>query len=138
MTKKQKITEKWDKEQKAVRATQVAFDLTEKVQQRIRKRAVDELLTPSDYVRKVLGLKISDKPKRLRLSVSLSPDEMLQLAQRFDLSPDDRVAIKQKAAELLVSHVQSLIGDDGLDDSPDDDPDDDLGDNLGDSDNTQN
>lgn len=108
MTKKQQITEKWAKEKQAVRATQVAFDLAEKVQHRIRRQALEENLTPSDYIRKVLGLKISTKPKRLRLSVSLSAEEMLQLAEDYQLSPDDRVAIKQKAAEALIAHAEQL------------------------------
>lgn len=108
MIKKQQITEKWAKEKQAVRATQVAFDLAEKVQYHIRRQALEENLTPSDYIRKVLGLKVSAKPKRLRLSISLSADEMIQLAENYDLSPDDRVAIKQKAAEVLIAHSEDL------------------------------
>ncbi|PID64811.1 MAG: hypothetical protein CR977_03075 [Gammaproteobacteria bacterium] len=108
MSKKQQINAKWAKEKQAVRATQVAFDLAEKVQHRIRKQAVQENLTPSDYIRKTLGLKISARPKRLRLSVSLTPDDMLQLAERFGLTADDRIAIKQKAAEALIEHAEHL------------------------------
>lgn len=108
MTDKQYITEKWAKEKQAVRATQVAFDLAEKVQHCIRRQALEENLTPSDYIRKVLGLKVSTKPKRLRLSISLSADEMIQLAENYGLLPDDRVAIKQKAAEILIAHSKDL------------------------------
>ncbi len=82
--------------------------MAEKVQLCIRRRALEENLSPSDYIRKVLGLKISTKPKRLRLSISLSAEEMIQLAAQYGLSPDDRVAIKQKAAEMLIAHSESL------------------------------
>lgn len=50
-----------------MRATQVAFDLAEKVQHTIRKQAVEENLTLSDYVRKVLGLKNFQLAKTLAI-----------------------------------------------------------------------
>lgn len=103
---KKKITEKWEKEKIAVRATQVAFDVGEKVQQAIRLEAVDKNLTPSDCVRQILGLKTSPKPKRLRLSVSLSEADFTELAKRFDLDVDDKLTIKQHAAQLLIEHIE--------------------------------
>lgn len=105
---KKKITEKWEKEKKAVRATQVAFDVGEKVQQAIRREAVNHNLAPSDCIRTILGLKTTHKPKRLRLSVSLTESDFEVLAARFDLDPEDRLAIKHKAAELLIEHVNHL------------------------------
>lgn len=97
----------WDKERRAVRAVQVAFDLDEKVQQVIRQEALDLGLNPSDRIRQILGLAVVSKPKRLRLSISLGESDLKALAERFDLSEEDRVSIKQQAAEELVSHVKN-------------------------------
>lgn len=46
------------------------------------------------------------KPKRLRLSISLSNEDFEDLAKRFNLNADDRVQIKRYAAELLMQHVK--------------------------------
>lgn len=95
-------------EKKIVRATQVAFDLAENTQINIRRQALLDNVSPSDYVRKVLGLEMSGKPKRLRLSVSLTSDEITKLADTYGIASDNRVAIKQKAAEILINHAETL------------------------------
>ncbi len=103
--KKKKILQKWEKEKKAVKATQVAFDVGEKIQYVIRKEALDRDLNPSDRIRELLGLKISRKPKRLRLSISLNEADMKFLAQKFGVEEDNKLEIKKRAAELLIEHA---------------------------------
>ncbi|PID62168.1 MAG: hypothetical protein CR974_03660 [Gammaproteobacteria bacterium] len=112
MTQKKHITEKWEREKKAVRATQMAFDVGEKVQQAIRREAVNRNLAPSDCIRSILGLKTLPKPKRLRLSVSLSESDFIELAARFGLDPDDKLGIKQQAAQLLIKYAQQSVDND--------------------------
>jgi hypothetical protein len=53
--------EKWQRQQQAVRATQMAFDLTTEVQKNLKKQAIDEELTPSDMIRKILSLDVKSK-----------------------------------------------------------------------------
>lgn len=96
----------WDKERRAVRAVQVAFDLDEQVQQVIRQEALDLGLNPSDRIRQILGLAVVSKPKRVRLSISLGESDFQALAERFELAEEDRVSIKQQASEALVAHVR--------------------------------
>ena len=104
--KKKKILQKWAQEKKAIKATQVAFDVGEKIQYVIRKEALDRDLNPSDRIREILGLKISRKPKRLRLSISLNGADMKFLAQKFNVAEDDKLEIKKRAAETLIKHAR--------------------------------
>lgn len=101
-----KLPPKWATETKAIKATQVAFDVGEKTQYVIRKEALDHNVNPSDRIRQILGLKVTRKPKRLRLSISLTPDDMSFLADKFGMDPDDNIEIKHKAAEILINHAK--------------------------------
>ena len=105
--KKGKIPKKWAKENKAVKATQVAFDVGEHVQYVIRKEALDRNINPSDRIRQILGLKVSRKPKRLRLSISLSDDDLGFLADSYQLTKRDTVEVKKRAAEKLIRHARN-------------------------------
>ncbi len=105
--KKQKILNKWAAEKKAVKATQVAFDVGEKIQYVIRKEALDRSINPSDRIRQILGLAVSRKPKRLRLSISLSDEDMAFLADAYKLDKNDPVEVKRRAAEKLIEHVKN-------------------------------
>jgi len=103
---KKKILDKWKEESKAVKATQVAFDVGEKIQYVIRKEALDRNLNPSDRIRQILGLKVSRKPKRLRLSISLTTDDMKFLASQYKLDVENKIEIKKRAAEKLIEHAR--------------------------------
>jgi hypothetical protein len=105
--KKNKILQKWEVEKQAIKATQVAFDVGEKIQYVIRKEALDRSVNPSDRIRQILGLKVSRKPKRLRLSISLSDEDMAYLANVYGLSSIDPIEVKRRAAEKLVEHVRN-------------------------------
>ncbi|AOT11132.1 hypothetical protein [Pseudoalteromonas luteoviolacea] len=97
----------WQKQEKAVRATQLAFDLSSEVQKFIKKNAIDEELTPSDMIRRILGLEIKSKKTRQRLSFNLSDEEIGLLAERFDIADGDKRMVKQKVADLLIQHVKN-------------------------------
>ncbi len=105
--KKKKILQKWEQETKAIKATQVAFDVGEKIQYVIRKEALDRNLNPSDRIREILGLKISRKPKRLRLSISLNASDLKFLAKRYNLDEENKLEIKKQAAQELVQHANN-------------------------------
>ncbi len=100
--------QKWQDEKKAIKATQVAFDVGEKIQYVIRKEALDRNINPSDRIRQILGLQVSRKPKRLRLSISLSNEDMAYLADSYQLQESDPIEIKRKAAEKLIEHVRNI------------------------------
>jgi len=97
--------ELWPEERKAARATQVAFDISTSAQKAIKQKALDEDLSPSDQMRRILGLPVK-KPVRPRLTISLSMQDYEELAARYGLDPQDRLAIKERAASELIDWAQ--------------------------------
>lgn len=110
MSEKQ-LPEKWQKSAKAMRAVQVAFDMDEKVQYAIRLQALNAGVSPSDQIRHLLELPTSRRPKRPRLTVSLTPDDYVTLGERYGIAPDDQLAIKRRVMEELVSVISVEPGD---------------------------
>lgn len=102
-----KVPEKWQSSVKAAKATQVAFDLDEKFQMHIRREALESGLSPSDKIREILGLAVNKRPKRPRLTVSLSPDDYVILAEKYQLSPDQQLEIKRKLMDDLIHYVDN-------------------------------
>lgn len=94
-------TSKWDKNNKAIKATQVAFELEQKVARQINEMAVKEGLTTSNQIRKLMGLSYSP-PKRPRLTVSLSPDDYVELGKKYNVDPNDTLKIKRRIIEELI------------------------------------
>ena len=102
---KTSLPEQWQQNQKAAKATQVAFDLDEHFQYSIRKAALDAGVSPSDQIRTILGLSVSKRPKRPRLTVSLSPNDYVQLAEKYGLDTDAQLEIKKRVLDDLVNFV---------------------------------
>ena len=100
-----KVPDKWQSSVKAAKATQVAFDLDEKFQMHIRREALESGLSPSDKIREILGLTVNKRPKRPRLTVSLSPEDYAILAEKYQLSPDQQLEIKRKLMDDLIHYV---------------------------------
>ena len=100
-----KIPEKWSSSAKAVKAVQVAFDIDEKIQFEIRRQALIAGLSPSDQIRTILGLPTNRRPKRPRLTVSLSDLDYQLLAKKYQLSAEQQLDIKRKLMDDLVQHV---------------------------------
>ncbi|MDG2072005.1 MAG: hypothetical protein P8J55_09845 [Pseudomonadales bacterium] len=98
---------KWDNEKKAVKAVQIAFDLGDEVNRQIRLEALDQGINPPDRIRQILGLPVNKKPVRPRLSISLSDDDFVILADKFSIPLDDRLKIRQWAAEMLIAHLDT-------------------------------
>jgi len=93
---------RWRKEKKASRSVQIAFDTSEQICRTIRVVAAENNLTPSDMIRRIVGLSQHKRPIRPRLSLSLNEDDYRQLARHYGLDPDDRQAIKSKVMAELV------------------------------------
>ncbi|MCE9677663.1 hypothetical protein LZP69_00470 [Shewanella sp. AS1] len=106
MTKsKNPLPEQWQQNQNAAKATQVAFDLDEKFQYSIRKAALDAGVSPSDQIRNILGLSVTKRPKRPRLTVSLSLEDYQLLAEKYQLDPNEQLEIKRRVLDDLVHFV---------------------------------
>lgn len=103
-------SDKWEKERTAARAVQVAFDLGHDVSYQIRSEALQRGLNPPDRIREILGLPLSNKPIRPRLSISLTDRDFELLAEAFDVDVSDRLRIRQIAAERLLEHLANSTG----------------------------
>ncbi len=103
--------DRWENEKKAVRAVQVAFDVGDEVNQRIRLEAAEQGINPPDRVRQILGLPSNRKPQRPRLTISLTEEDFRLLAERFSVDVDDRLKIRQVAAERLIRHLNEAGAD---------------------------
>ncbi|MGB0892957.1 MAG: hypothetical protein ACPGUD_00990 [Parashewanella sp.] len=102
---KHSLPKEWQQNQKAAKATQVAFDLDERFQYSIRKAALDEGVSPSDQIRTILGLSVSKRPKRPRLTVSLNGDDYAQLAEKYGLDANAQLEIKKRVLDDLIQYV---------------------------------
>jgi len=98
-------TRKWENEKKAVKAVQIAFDVGDEVNRQIRLEALDQSINPPERIRQILGLPVNKKPVRPRLSISLSDEDFVILADKFSIPLDDRLKIRQWAAEMLIAHL---------------------------------
>ncbi len=99
---KNTLPEQWQQNQKAAKATQIAFDLDEKFQYAIRKAALDAGVSPSDQIRDILGLTVTKRPKRPRLTVSLSAEDYALLAEKYNLTAEQQLEIKKHVLDDLV------------------------------------
>ena len=97
--------ELWPEERKALKAVQMAFDIASEAQRSIKKAAIESDRSPSDQIRSILGLPVK-KPVRPRLTLSLSAQELEQLAKKYHMDPNDHLAIKEKAADVLLKWAQ--------------------------------
>lgn len=95
----------WDKQKKAAKATQIAFEMEQRAARRVRELAAQEGLTPSDQIRKMVGLSYSP-PKRPRLTVSLTQDDYTQLAKKYKLDEKDTLTIKRRIIDELLRQVE--------------------------------
>lgn len=93
---------RWSGSDAALKAVQVAFDVEEAVMDAVRTAAFDNHLSASDQIRHILKLAVSKRPKRPRLTVSLTAQDYEILGERYDLPPEDRLAIKERVTQELV------------------------------------
>lgn len=100
-----KTIKKWDKQKKAAKATQIAFDLEQKAALYIRKIAACEGLTPSDQIRKMIGLSFSP-PKRPRLTMSLTPEDYAILGKKYNIDPENTLAIRRRIMDELIKLIK--------------------------------
>ncbi|MFN4117409.1 hypothetical protein [Acidovorax sp.] len=97
---------RWQGSEPALRAVQVAFDVEEAVMEAIRVAAFHANVSTSTQIRSVLDLPVAARPKRPRLTVTLDAADYELLAQRYGLTPEDRLGIKEAATRELIAFVQ--------------------------------
>jgi hypothetical protein len=101
------LPEKWQQSVKVVKAVQIAFDMDTKLQYSIRRSALDKGISPSEQIRHLLGLPTNKKPKRPRLTVSLSGEDYQQLGERYKIPAEQQLEIKKAVIEELTEFATS-------------------------------
>jgi len=100
------MNERWQKEKQAIKAVQVAFDISAEAQKTIKQSALNQNLNPPDLIRKILGLPYNKKPVRPRLTVSLRDEDFAILAKKYQLEPDNQAAIREQVALELIAYAE--------------------------------
>jgi hypothetical protein len=99
---------RWRSAGPALKAVQVAFDVSESVIQAVRQAAFEANLSNSDQIRAVLGLPVSRQAKRPRLTVSLGAEDYQMLGARYGLDPEDHRAIKERVNAELIAFADTF------------------------------
>ncbi len=94
---------RWQSSDRAIKAVQIAFDVEQNVLDAVRRSAFENDRSTPDEIRHLLGLPISGRPKRPRLTVSLTPDDYDLLARRYGLDAADRLGIKEQVTRELIA-----------------------------------
>ncbi|BCE00296.1 hypothetical protein [Marinicellulosiphila megalodicopiae] len=95
----------WSVSDKNIKAVQVVFELEQAQSKKLRIKAIEKDLSPSDYIREIIQLP-RKKPVRPRLSISLSQSDYEILAIRYKLAPTDRIAIRNKIKQELINEAE--------------------------------
>lgn len=93
-------------EDKGLKSVQISLDIDKERLNSLKKKALNENESgnPQEYVRGILGL--GAKPtRRPRFGISLSESEISELAEQFDIDPNDRTALKRAIKEKIESDV---------------------------------
>jgi rRNA maturation endonuclease Nob1 len=81
---------------------QVAFDVEAAVLEAVRRAAFRNNLSNSDQIRNILGLEVSHRPKRPRLTVTLTTEDYEILGTRYGLDMEERLGIKERVTQELI------------------------------------
>jgi len=103
---KGQLPKKWQQSANVAKAVQIAFDMDTKLQYSIRRSALDKGISPSEQIRCLLALPTNTKPKRPRLTVSLSDEDYQQLSERYQIPADQQLEIKKSVIEELTKFAQ--------------------------------
>jgi hypothetical protein len=98
---------RWRSAEPALKAVQVAFDVSEGVMRAVRHAAFEANLSSSDQIRAVLGLPVTRQAKRPRLTVSLGAEDYQMLGVRYGLDPEDHRAIKERVNAELIAFAET-------------------------------
>ena len=93
--------DKQDKQQKIIKATQIAFELEQDLTKKIQNLAMKENLSTSSVIRKIIGLDYTP-PKRPRISISLNDDDYKLLSEKYGLEASEKSKIKAEIIKELA------------------------------------
>jgi hypothetical protein len=93
---------RWQRSDAALHAVQVAFDVEATVLEAVRRAAFENNYSSSDQIRHILELGVNRRPKRPRLTVTLTPEDYETLGERYGLPASERLTIKERVTQELI------------------------------------
>lgn len=93
----------WKKQNKIARASQIAFELEQDLAENIRRLSIQDGLSTSAQIRKIIDLPYSP-PKRPRLTISLTKEDYEKLGEKYQIKSSDTLEIKRRIVESLVDY----------------------------------
>nr|WP_297355532.1 hypothetical protein [uncultured Caldimonas sp.] len=93
---------RWQHADDAHHSVQVAFDVDQSVLDAVRCAAFENHLSTSDQIRRMLELPTPTRPKRPRLTVSLTAADYALLGKRYGVASEDRLTIKEHVTQELA------------------------------------
>ncbi len=100
------MNNKWTKEKKVLKKLQLHFSFQQDIMRRIRYDAADASITPSDIIRRIIGLPYV-KVQRPRIGLSFTPEVLAQLAAKYNLEAADEAEIKRRVIDEVIQHYRS-------------------------------
>ena len=107
MALKKNIPKNWTKSDKNIRAVQVIFELEQAQSRALRISAINQDLSPSDYIRDIVGLS-RKKPVRPRLTISLTEEDYKVLAKRYKLKLEEKEKIRARIKDEIIKASEKM------------------------------
>ena len=101
---------------KTGRTTQLAFDLSANGRKKLKIEAALDDMTPAEKARETLGLSIKTKKASPKLILRLTEKDFQFLADKYDVEFEDRLTIRNMAAEELANQYSEDDVNSDLDD----------------------
>lgn len=102
MSGKKKIPKRFTTSDRQIKKMQLAFEFAESIEKGLKAEAMQNNLSPTAQLRKILGLPV-DMPIKPRLSVTLSDADRQLLAERYHIDPDDRAFLRLNISREVES-----------------------------------
>jgi hypothetical protein len=105
---KVKIPERWKTSDKQIKKMQLAFEFEDFIEKQLKQDALDNGISPSSQLRKILGLHY-DQPLKPRLTISLTSEDRDVLAKRYNIELNDRAYLRLGISrEIEAYYIQSV------------------------------
>lgn len=103
MVAPKKMPKRFTTSLKQIKKMQLAFEFGEGIEKGLKSEAINNGLSPTAQLRKILGLPV-DMPVKPRLSITLSESDLKTLAERYGIEPGDRAFMRLNITREVESH----------------------------------
>jgi len=106
---KQELPKRFRSSDKQIKKMQLAFEFGSKIEKGLKLEALNNSLSPTAQLRKILSLP-GVVPVKPRLSVTLSDEDLNILAERYHIDPNDRAFMRLNISREVESYFDNDNG----------------------------